>query len=430
MNNFKYLRYLFLLLTLPEGGTLCRAQVDTAFARRNLTLGHYLGLVGKHNLDYAAQQYNVNIAEAGIAGAQVFPDPELNIGFYDNQEASLHLGRGYSAGLGTTLELGGKRKARINLAQSELELSRALLQDYFRNLRADAALAYFNAVQQYYLLRVQQSSYTTMKQLSDADSIRFKLGSITEIDARQSKLEAGNLWNALIQSGADWKSALVQLNLNTGMAQPDTLLVPTGDFENLQRDFSLGTLIVNAQNNRADLVAAFSNRTVADKNLRLVRANRKIDLGVSAGMLFSGQAVNEDSPTPAYRSISAAISIPLKFSNTYKGDLKAAEFSIRQSALQYEQVLLQIQTEVTQAYLNYKAIEKQAFQFRSGLLSEAEKVLTGKIYSYKRGETSLLEVLNAQRTYNEVQQNYYQILFGYAAALITLERSAGIWDIE
>lgn len=59
-----------------------------------------------------------------------------------------------------------------------------------------------------------------------------------------------------------------------------------------------------------------------------------------------------------------------------------------------------------------------------------QKVLTGKVYSYKRGETSLLEVLNAQRTYNDVQQNYYQALFNYAGALITLECSAGIWDLQ
>lgn len=80
--------------------------------------------------------------------------------------------------------------------------------------------------------------------------------------------------------------------------------------------------------------------------------------------------------------------------------------------------------------MNYKAAQQQATQFKNGLLTEAQKVLDGKIYSYKRGETSLLEVLNAQRTYNDVQQNYYQSLFNYASALITLERSAGIWDLQ
>ncbi|PVD50181.1 MAG: hypothetical protein DI535_29790 [Citrobacter freundii] len=109
-------------------------------------------------------------------------------------------------------------------------------------------------------------------------------------------------------------------------------------------------------------------------------------------------------PTPAYRSLSAGLSTPVKFSNRYKGDIKAATFSMQQAEVQYQQVVQQIQVEVTQAFINYQAAQKQVQQFDNGMLTDAKEVLEGKIYSYKRGETSLLEVLNAQRTYNDVQQ--------------------------
>ncbi|MFL9484837.1 TolC family protein [Chitinophagaceae bacterium LWZ2-11] len=406
MNFFK--KYLLPPAVILFICTTVDAQLDTSFVKIKLSLGEYLNLVGKQNLTYAAQRYNVNIAEAGIESAKVFPDPQLAIGAFDNQQATLHLGQGINGGISTNIELFGKRKARINLAQSQVQLSKSLLQDYFRNLQADAATAYFNALQQYNLFIVQQNSYTTMKQLADADSVRFKLGSITEIDARQSKLEAGNLLNTLYQNEADWKTALTELSLNTGKAQQDTLLTPTGNFDNLERQFVLGVLINNAQINRADIVAAVNAKAVSDKNLELVKANRKIDLGVSAGVQYNGESTNDIAPTPTYRSINAGVSIPLKLSNKYKGDIKAAQYSIKQSELQYEQVLLQIQTEVTASFFNYKAAQKQVAQFKNGLLIEAQKVLTGKIYSYKRGETSLLEVLNAQRTYNDVQQNYNQ----------------------
>ena len=56
--------------------------------------------------------------------------------------------------------------------------------------------------------------------------------------------------------------------------------------------------------------------------------------------------------------------------------------------------------------------------------------MDGKIFSYNRGEVSLLEVLDAQRTYDEVQAQYIETLFNYSSALVELERSAGIWDIE
>ena len=83
-----------------------------------------------------------------------------------------------------------------------------------------------------------------------------------------------------------------------------------------------------------------------------------------------------------------------------------------------------------QSFMNYKTAQKQAVQFKNGLLTEAQKVLEGKTYSYKRGQTTLLDVLSAQRTYNDVQQSYYQTLYNYAAALVEVERAAGIWDID
>ena len=57
-------------------------------------------------------------------------------------------------------------------------------------------------------------------------------------------------------------------------------------------------------------------------------------------------------------------------------------------------------------------------------------ILEKKIYSYKRGETSILEVLNAQRTYNDIQANFNETLYNCAVALVELERACGIWDIE
>jgi cobalt-zinc-cadmium efflux system outer membrane protein len=426
----KLTKYILSLTFLTGVAINGQAQVDTLSLKSKISVLEFLSRVGKENLGYAAEKYNVNIAEARIETAKIFPDPEFSFGAFDNQQAKLKLGQGVTLGLGTTLELGGKRSARINLAKSETELSKALLLDYLRNLRADAALAYYSAIQQYELMKVQQYSYQMMKQLADADAIRYKLGAITETDARQSKLEASNLQNSVYQNEADWKNSLIKLGAYLGKKNADTLLIPDGNFENLARELNYQTLISNAQNIRADAVAALNSKTVAERSLALVKANRRIDLGINAGLQFNGVSKNEEAPTPYHRTFNAGFSVPLKFSNHYKGDLKAAQSTIKQSGVQYEQVLQQIQVEVTQAYFNYTASAKQVHQYKNGLLTEGKKILTAKMYSYKRGETSLLEVLNAQRTYNEVQQGFYESQSNYAAALIELERAAGIWDIK
>ncbi len=406
------------------------AQVDTSFKKTRISYLDYMGLMGKNNLSYAAEKFNLNIAEAAIETAKIFPDPQLIFGGFDNGQRRMNMGYGFNSGLSWTLELGGKRKARIDLAKSEAELSKLLLLDYFRNLRADATLNYLTALQNKLLLDVKISSYQSMNQLAKSDSIRFKLGSITEIDARQSKLEAGTMLNDVFSGEAQWKSTLVSLFLLIGAKQTDTLIYPEGDFSKFDRDFNLLQLITAAQNNRADLLAALQNKVVAQNLLKLAKANRVIDLGLATGIIYASYDRNIIAPTPSYSQYNGGISVPLKFSNNHPGELKAAYYNNLQVETQYRQIELLIQTEITQAYYNYIATQKQVKQFNNGLLAEAKSVLEGKKYSYQRGETSLLEVLNAQRTYNDLQQNYYLTLYNHAAALVELERVAGIWDIN
>jgi len=69
------------------------------------------------------------------------------------------------------------------------------------------------------------------------------------------------------------------------------------------------------------------------------------------------------------------------------------------------------------------------YQEYLGLVEDAGKILQGRIYSYQHGESGLIDVLNAQRTYIELQLNHVEALFEYTAALIEFERAAGIWDL-
>jgi cobalt-zinc-cadmium efflux system outer membrane protein len=428
IKNIKHKWVIFLILLLISA--VSNAQIDSTFTQIKINHSEFLSLVNKNNLGYAAEKFNVNIAEANIEASKVFPDPELAIGASDNGQRRMQMGYGFSSELSWTLELGGKRKARINIAKSTSELTKALLEDYFRNLRADATLNYLTSLKQKEIFKVQSNSYTILKNIAEADSIRFKLGSITEIDARQSKLEANAMLNEVYQSEADWKTTLLELATLVGNQKADSLYLPIGDLKKFDRLFDLNELIISAQNNRADLLAALKNKKVSQDILGLAKANRVLDLGLSLGVESASVVTNSVAPTPSSNSVSAGITIPLKFSNRHKGELKAAEYSVQQADVLYKQTELQIQIEVRKAWFNYLTAQKQVRQFNTGLLSDAQRLLDGKVYGYKRGETSLLEVLNAQRTYNETQLNYYETLYNYAAALVELEKTAGIWDIN
>jgi len=405
-------------------------EIDTLFAKKHIDYRTYIELVGKNNLEYSAEKFNINIAEANIISSKIFPDPELSFGFADNGQRRMNMGYAFSSELSWTLELGGKRKARINVAKDEAQLTRLLLEDYFRNLRADATIAYIETIQNRHLLEVQLNSYQQMKKLAEADRIRFNMGSITQVDARQSKLEAGTMLNEVYQAEAEWKTSIANISLLLGESQQNAFFHPKEEFTGFDRNFVLQDLILTAKNNRADLKAALQNKNLSQSIVKLAKAERTIDLGLSLGVDYNSYVRNAIAPTPSFTTVNAGISIPLKFSNNRSGELRVAQYEMVQTEQLYKQTELTIQTEVTQAFFNYQAMQKQVLQFDTGLLAEAKAILDGKIYSYQRGETSLLEVLDAQRTYNEIQQNYYETLYNHAVALVELERAVGIWDIN
>lgn len=394
-----------------------------------LSFHEYLSQVGKNNLGYIAEKYNIQIADAEVISQRVFPDPELSVEAFKNGKTKDQLGHGLSMELSYTLELGNKRGASINLAKSQAELERLMVDNFFQELRAEAADAFLDAMMQKELLSVKKSSYEYMKQFSASDSIRFSLGEINETEARQSKLESITLLNEVYNQEAVYKSSLVMLRQFMGRSVNE-LNMPVGEWGLFQRDYTLVDLINEALLNRVDLVASLKNSEVATNQLKLARAERKLDLGLAVGYEINTEARNEIAPTPAFNAIKAGVSIPLKFSNTNKGTIKSTEYTIRKTKVEYQNVELQIQKEVAQAFFGYEATQKQVKQYQNGLLSDAHKLLDAMEYKYKRGETSILEVLVSQRTYNEIQEQYLEVIKGYGSALIELQKTCGIWDIE
>lgn len=394
-----------------------------------LTYSQFIERVRDNNIEYAAEKFDVSITEAEILTARAFEDPELSFGYFDNGERKRQMGYGFEGELSWTLELGGKRRARTNLAKSEYALSQSILLNYFKNLRADATIAYFEALQNKKVLEVKQNSFETMAQLAKSDSIRYKLGDISEVDAKQSNVEAITLKNDVYAAEAEYKNALVNLSLLMGVISINNMFTIDQEFPTIDRQVYLEHLIALAQENRTDLVAALQSKEVSKRNAELAKANRAIDLGLNVGVEYNSIIRNEVAETPKFTQIGGGISIPLKFSNRRNNDWKVAKMELEQNERLYDLAKLEVSSQVQQAYNLYLAHQKQIKEFNTGLLEKAKAVLNGKTYSYKRGDTSLLEVLDAQRTYNEVQEEYYEALFNYAASLVELERATGTWDL-
>lgn len=411
IQSYNYLVVLALLL-LPLSGV---AQEEKSKIQGELTFEKYLKEVGERNLSFLGERYELDIAQAGIVAARVFPDPELE--FEGGEEY-------YSLELSYNLELGNKRGNRIRLAKREAEGVQLELEAFFQDLRSEAADAYLDAILQRELLSVKRNSYEKMIQLSMSDSLRFALGEITENDARQSKLEAATLLNEVYQQEAAYKSALALLNRYMGRGMSE-LYTPKGSWSKLERAYQLADLIELAKEHRVELKIAQHGTAVSSQLLKSIRAERRLDLGLMVGYERDWHGL-----FPNKHTLKGGVTVPLKLSNTNRGSVRAGRFALEQKRIEEQNRELELEVEVSKAYYLYESAQRQVSQYRKGLLEESAKVLQGMVYRYKRGETSILEVLIAQRTNNEVQEQYLSTLKEYGSALIHLERTCGIWDIS
>lgn len=415
MKNYIFLPLLFLALFLLCAGSICCAQDAVLKQVKELSFNDFLNRVSRHNLPYLAAQYQVQLADAELLAARVFPDPTLAV---EGADAAYSIAAGYN------LELGHKRQARQQLAQSKLNYENAALIAYFQDLRADAAASYLEAHFQQALLDVKSKAYAYMLQLSRSDSVRFKLGDLAETDARQSKVEAIILRNAVFEQEGLYQSVLVTMNQFMGH-MTDTLIIPQGDLSAAGQAYNLLELLSLGLKNRQDLIASQQQIDVATKAQSLLKAERKVDLD-----LILSYEQNPRAYVPTVRALKLGVVVPLKFSNSNRGRLHAAQYAIAQSMVQSESKETQIRAEITQSYYLFEAQKKIRQQYTLGLLSASHSVMEGMIYKYKRGESSIMEVLIAQRTFNAVQQQYLESEKAYALARVNLQKACGIWDID
>jgi len=204
---------------------------------------------------------------------------------------------------------------------------------------------------------------------------------------------------------------------------------PIGDLRIPTRSFELQALLEQAHKLRPDLRSKGAALEAAKARLDLAHANRWEDLTLSGGFLRTLPGTGAFTQ-PAYNSLSAGLSIPLPLARIYRGELDAAQAGVTQAEYSLRQAQLVVETDVRQALARYDASVQRVQVYRGGILADADKVAEATLYSYQHGSATLLEVLDSQRTVNEVYLAYFDALSDYAKALVAVETTSGLWDVR
>ena len=402
-------------------------SIQGLFAQ-SLTYKPFIDSVMNNNQAYCAEKLNVPISEALYKASKAIQNPSLSATYGNNSDWKKQMGQSVELEVSQPITF-GVISARKQVAKNEAKIASTNLDDYLLNLKAEASVSFIEALLARDLSQIAYQTYQNMQRLASGDSVRFVKGDISEYDMLQTRIEARMAQQDYLSAVAAYNNNLVTLDLFAGNPTRGTKAIE-GQLANPGKEYTIAELTEIALMHRPDLKSAQQSVSLSESQARLVKRERLPEVELSLGMSINSEVRNEIAPAPKYTGYTAGISLPLPFSNANKGNIKASQLSIQQSQLQAEALENQMVSEIMQALNNYHMAQRNAKTYTEELIHDAEKILQGRIYAYQRGETSLIEVLAAQETYNDVRKNYAEALSQCMTAWIELQKVTGLLEIE
>ncbi len=388
----------------------------------------FMDSVMNKNQAYRAEKLNIPISEALYKASKVLPNPSLSASYGNNSDWGIQMGQSVEIEVSQPITF-GVVAARKQVAKNEARIASTNVDDYLLNLKADATVCFIETMLARDFSQIAYQTYENMQHLATGDSLRFIKGDISEYDMLQTRVELRIAQQEYLATVASYNNALVALDLYTGNPSRGTSAIE-GQLTNPSKEYTLIELTDIALRHRPDLKSAQQSVSLAESQARLVKRERLPEVEVSLGVSINSEVRNEIAPAPRFVGYTAGVSLPLPFSNTNKGNIRASQLSIQRSQLQAEALENQLISEIMQALNNYNMAQRNAKTYTEELIHDAEKIMKGRLYAYQRGETSLIEVLAAQETYNQVRKNYAEALSQCMTAWVELQKVTGLFEIE
>jgi outer membrane protein, heavy metal efflux system len=405
----------------PVPAAASAAQNPSASA--HITLDDALRLALQHNHALLALRSTILQSQAQEITANLRPNPTLawdaqflpifqpdNFNSdYLNNSAQFDIGASY------LFERGKKRQHRLAAARDATTVVRSQVSDSERQLQFNVAQQFINVLLAESTLEFAKQDLNSFQKTVDISEARRRAGDMSEGDLLKIKLQ-------LLQFQTDVSTAqLARVQALAGLRQflgfesiPDDYDV-TGDLDYQPQNATLTDLKVLASRSRPDLLAAQESVTAARSQEALARANGKQDL--TAGLSYSH--------TAGVSSATVSFSIPLAVFDRKQGEIARTGYAITQAQQQFSETTQQVSTDVVDAYENLRTNDQIIQLYRGGYVDQAKQSRDISEYAYRRGAASLLDFLDAERTYRANQLAYRQSLANYMLALEQLRQAVG-----
>ena len=359
---------------------------------RDLTLTQVEELVARNNRELLAARRALESADAQtlIAGAR----PNATFSVNSTSIASGVQGADTVFRIDQPFERGDKRTLRLDAASGlRLAAQRDSL-DVLRQQLAVARAAYFDLKQAQERAQVLDETAALFGRTLEAAQTRLKAGDLAAADVAKVEVDQGRAQNDARAARADLARAQLALAYLIGEEAAAAGLAAADDWPAPQR--ADAAVLAEAVEARPDVQAAKARVEAAERLRDLARAQRTRDvtLGAQYERFPGSNPVN---------SVGFGVSVPLFTGYDFSGDIRKAEVDRYAALDQLDRARAIALAELRRSASDLNSAAERMERFDSTLLAAAGRSSEAVEFAFRRGASSVLEVLDARRTLRAVR---------------------------
>jgi cobalt-zinc-cadmium efflux system outer membrane protein len=445
---FKKFLCIAILLMSGQISTIVSAQTQNTLQTETASLPRYLDQINGTTADEAvrialenngelnAARKELDAARALVKQAKLRPNPSVEfsrseqIGGRDNDTMI--------AG-SLPLELGGRRRTRVNVAEAELNLREKEVADRERLLAAEVRTKFGEALAQTLKLKLIEDLLESALQGFRLVQARVAEGKTAPLEENMTLVEVNRLRSMRETETGRTEIAFLELRNLLGM-KPEEPLRLRGDFTNLVSPLpSLSEATTNALQTRPDLMAMLAMENLAQTQIEQARAGGRLDASVNAGyernnFSFPVSGItNTGALRPVqdvFHSFKFGVTLEIPVRNRNQGAIEAAVATRQAAQTRREFAELVVRREVASAFARYESSARAMEIFRVGVRGQAGENLNVVRQTYELGARNLIEYLIEERRFIEIENEFIDAQLKVYAAGIEILRATNALELR
>jgi cobalt-zinc-cadmium efflux system outer membrane protein len=315
-----------------------------------------------------------------------------------------------------------KRELRLESAREGTQITESQHEDLQRNMVFTLRSQFVATLQAKFILDLAKKDLEYYDHIISISNDRLKAGDIAQIDFDRIELQRVQYESEIETAKVNLRTAKIQLLqlLNDNRTPVDQFDV-TGVFDFDEALDQLDTYQQAALTARPDLAAALQTAQQSRTNYKLAVSNGSIDPTYGAWYTWNSSNNNPD----GLQTLGVSVSVPLRVFDRNQGEKKRTQIDIDRARQAEDAAKAQVFSDVNSAYELARSNIALLKPYKTKYNDEALRVRETVSYAYMHGGASLMDFLNAQSDYRQVQLAYAQLIGAYMTAAAQLNLAVG-----